>query len=546
MSYYYPTNEEINIIKQSVKSVYVKIELISRNMLVVNRLEGNLLNDSLSIDASSVQRRTYQCTLFVTDSSMQIGPYTNIWMDKYIRVYYGIKSSRTQEIKQWRIGTFTFVTPSYNYDAVTKTLSLSCADLMADYDGTKSGQLTGAHSMGTDSEWYNKINNNYTFKIYPVATRDPSGKPITYTKMSDAIKTTLELAGIPSSRYSVQEYTDENQMYVPYTLEFSSNDTFSSIWSTLCNLYPGWEFFFDIDGNFVWQKIPTGLNEEDMMDNDLITPLLISENYNTSFAGIYNATEVYGKSFDLTNDDRYANASTYSDNTYTITLEMTEPYEIIGDRTDIVNYLDNYDRIAFKCSAENTGSITYLQIRGRFEDGSVIVFARMEIRDSDNNPIAANTMKPGNIYVLTYRRDLVNNQVIGIMVYNGGTQAYGYYEEKNKDCPFSSTSLGYVLAQRVSVDTDYTDDVCYNRARRLTYESCAMKDTINLSMIIVPWLDVNWKFKYTSQFDPEREKRLQIDIPEQMIQSISWSTLEGTMQLSAYRYRADFEYVINE
>ena len=99
MSYYYPTNEEVNIIKQSVKNVYVKIELISRNMLVVNRLEGNLLNDSLSIDASSVQRRTYQCTLFVTDSSMQIGPYTNIWMDKYIRVYYGIKSSRTQEIK---------------------------------------------------------------------------------------------------------------------------------------------------------------------------------------------------------------------------------------------------------------------------------------------------------------------------------------------------------------------------------------------------------------------------------------------------------------
>ena len=512
-------------------------------MLVVNRLEGNLVNDNLSIDAGSVQRRTYQCTLFVTNSSMQIGPNTNIQLDKFIRVYYGICSNRTQKVQQQRIGTFTFITPAYSYNATTKELSLGCGDLMADYDGTKSGQLTGAHSLGTDSGWYNLIKNNYVFKINRVAKRDSSGKVISYTKMVDAIKASLKLAGIPSSRYSVQEYTNQNQIYVPYTIEFGSDKTFCDIWTTLRDLYPGQEFFFDKDGNFIQQKIPTGLNEENSMDNNLISPLLISENYNTSFAGIYNATEIYGKSFDLTNDDRYASSSTYSNDTYTINLHMEEPYTIEDTRNNIINYLDNYDRIAFKVSSTNTGSKTYIQIRATFDEGSPITFAKMEIKDSENNSLAANTITPGKIIVLTYRRDLVSGQTTNLMVYNGNTQAYGYYEEKNKDCPFSSTSLGYVLAQRLTYDTDYTDDVCQNRAERLTYESCAMKDTINLSMIIIPWLDVNQKFRYTSQFDPEREKRLQIDIPEQMIQSISQSTLDGVMELTAYRYRADYSYV---
>lgn len=544
MKYYYPTDEEIRLIKQSIKNVYVRIELVNRQMLVVNSLEGNLISDNFTIDASSVQRRTYQCNLFVTNSSMQIGPLTNIQLDKYIRVYYGIKSNRTLKIKWQKIGTFTFITPAYTYNATTKELSLACGDLMADYDGTKSGQLTGAHSMGTDSEQYNQIDNNYSFKINRVAKRDSSGKVISYTKMSDAIKTTLKLAGIPASRYSVEEYSG-SQTYVPYILEFNSNETFCDIWTKLAELYPGQEFYFDIDGNFIWQKIPTGLNEEDAMDNNLISPLLLSENYNTSFSGIYNATEVYGKSFDLTNEDRYANTSTYSNNTYTITLPLEKPYTIIDTASNIVNYLDNYDRIAFKCLSNNTGSKTYLQIKGTFKDGTSITFANMEIKTSDNKSITANTFQANKIYVLTYRRDLVSGQTTNLMVFNGGTQAYGYYEEKNKNCPFSSTALGYVLCQRVAVDTDNTDDVCFNRARRLTYESCAMKDTINLSMIIIPQLDVNQKFKYTSQFDPEREKRLQIDIPEQMIQSISWSTLDGTMNLSAYRYRADFSYVIN-
>ena len=229
MTYYFPTSEEINLIKQNSKNVYVRIELLNRQMLVVNRLEGHLINDNFSIDASSVQRRTYQCTLFVTNSTMQIGPTTNIWLDKYIRVYYGIRSNRALEIKWWRLGTFTFITTAYSYNATTKELSLSCGDLMADYDGTKSGQLTGAHSMGTDSTWYNQISNNYMFKINRVAERDNSGKVISYTKMTDAIKTSLKLAGIPSSRYSVQEYTNENQIYVPYTLEFGSDKTFCDI-----------------------------------------------------------------------------------------------------------------------------------------------------------------------------------------------------------------------------------------------------------------------------------------------------------------------------
>lgn len=257
---YIATSEDIQIIKQKTKEVYIKLELLNKNYKTIESLEGNLISDNLNVDSKSKQRRSYSASLYVTDSSFIIGEDRKVWIDKYVRVYYGIRSLRTREVKYWLLGTFTYTDANYSYSSTDNTLSITCADLMADYDGTKNGQMTG-----------------YSIKI-------PAGEDI-----RQSVIALLKSAGI--TKYIVEDIHKE----IPYDLEYSDSVTYCDIWTDICELYDSWEFFFDIDGTFIWRQIPTGYSEPSILDNTLIDPLFISEKINTSFSGIYNVTEIWGK-----------------------------------------------------------------------------------------------------------------------------------------------------------------------------------------------------------------------------------------------------------
>ena len=72
----------------------------------------------------------------------------------------------------------------------------------------------------------------------------------------------------------------------------------------------------------------------------------------------------------------------------------------------------------------------------------------------------------------------------------------------------------------------------------MTYQTTAMRDTVTLSLIIIPWLDVNQKIEYTPSISGTTGQYI--------IQSISWSTLEGTMTMTLYRFLESFSYVKNK
>ena len=138
------TQSDLNIVNQSVKELFVTIELLSSDMKVMDSIEGKLISDSFSIDANSAVRRTYSMELLVTDSTMLIGENNRIWMDKYIRPYVGIKELRTGNIVRYLKGTYTMLDGNYNYDSTTNKLSLSCSDLMSELNGERNGALKSA------------------------------------------------------------------------------------------------------------------------------------------------------------------------------------------------------------------------------------------------------------------------------------------------------------------------------------------------------------------------------------------------------------------
>lgn len=542
---YIPSQIEIGAVKQRVKDVYVKIELLTPEMTIIDSLTGNLVSDSFSMDSNSIQRRSYTCNLVVSDHARKInkstilseylvGPDNKIWIDKYIRVYYGIKSYRTNEIVWWRIGTFTYTNVSYTFSATECNLSLTCADKMCNYDGTKNGlihqtkydDITGESAAG--------------FKIPAVAEYelgqngqilvDSNGARVvkSYNKIRDSIIALLGHAGITD--YEV-EYYPEGDDIIPYDLEFSGEVVYTTVWNAIRDLYPNWEYFFDVDGKFIWRKIPTGYHESNAINDEIIDDIYVTENTTGSFAGIYNATEVWGKTFTLTNEDRYTNTSTYANNTYQITLPLIQKNGT-SDTTSPLSYLTQGDKIAFRMFNANTSNNPLLRIVGN----NGVTLTPLPIVDSGGNPILANTFansSQGKISVFTYRNNL-GDTLTPCVYYNGQTQAYGYYEETNPDCPFSTANIAKNV-KRIVKETLYSDDLCYNQAEYETYKTCAMKDTISLTMLIVPWLEVNQKVEYTSKLTGETNQYI--------ISNISWSTLDGTMTLSMYKFLEDFQYV---
>lgn len=501
---YIPTQTDLSLIHQQTKDVFIKVNLLDKNYKILDSFDGNLISDSISVDSQSKQRRKYDCELHVSNPSFLVGSDKKIWIDKYIQVFYGIKSLRTKEIVYWLIGTFSYQSVSYTFDATNNNLKLTCPDLMADYDGTKNGQLSG-----------------YELLI-------EAGEDIRKT-----IIATLNSAGI--TRYYVEDIGKE----IPYDLEFSGTVTYCDIWTKICDLYDSWEFFFDTDGTFVWRKIPTGLTDPISFDDTFLDKIWISEQTDIDFAGIYNKTEVWGKVLELEYDDRYTEECTYEIGedgigVYTISLPKIgnmEDIENIEDEevkeyVESIDELDHLDQIGVKICADSIGG-------DMVKIGEDII----PIVNDDGSPIAAGRMKANQVYVFSYRRNL-GESLQNCLYLLGQYQCYGVYIEENPDCPFSVKNLGYEIINRVDYENLYSDDLCFNQAEFLTYQSTALLDTISLNLLIIPWINVNQKIKYTSKETGETNQYI--------IKSFNWSTLSGTMSMTLYRFLESFEYVKNK
>ena len=75
--------------------------------------------------------------------------------------------------------------------------------------------------------------------------------------------------------------------------------------------------YFDEDGVFHYELIPSGNNEQIMIDDDVWTETFISYDVNTDFESLKNSITVIGKTHDIKN---YGGTATISTDTYVITI----------------------------------------------------------------------------------------------------------------------------------------------------------------------------------------------------------------------------------
>ena len=130
--------------------------------------------------------------------------------------------------------------PSWKYDATTNTLSFSGLDLMSKLTVVRNGQLQGIPTVIKQGE-----------------------------SVREAMIATLALGGF--TKYVISECInrDGSIQEVPYDIEIDQGGYVYDILSSLCDILPQYQIYFDVDGVFHYDLIPTGNDEPVLITDDI-------------------------------------------------------------------------------------------------------------------------------------------------------------------------------------------------------------------------------------------------------------------------------------
>lgn len=424
------SQNDYNVIKQRYMNRYLKLNILDFKYRTVNEISGNVISCSVSVDADSDLRRSCNISIVVTDSSFDIQAGGQIWLDKMIQPYIGIENIYTGKIQWYNQGIYLINAPTWQFDAVTNTLSFSGLDLMSKLTGVRNGQLEGIPTVIKQGE-----------------------------NVRSAMISTLALGGF--TKYVVSECVNTNGSVqeIPYNIEIDQGGTVYDILSALRDILPQYQIYFDIDGVFHYDLIPSGEDAPVLVDDDIWKKILISESINTDFESVKNYIEVYGRSHDI---EHYPSEISISSNVITLTIAS-------------LTKLNEYDLIGFTPTANVSGNIQL----------SVNSFGAKNLVDSSGNIITS--LSKDVYYVAQYQKN-------GTWLFMGRQQAQAVYSDSNPDSPFYVNGTVGII-RKVCYGGDYdnimSDELALERAKLEIYWACRLNDTITLTTIPVPWLDVN-------------------------------------------------------
>lgn len=426
---------------QNIQSRYIRLELLNFQYQTVDTVEGVCTSGSFAIDANSDIRRTGSVVLVVTDSSFEVASGGKIWLDRFIRAWVGTASLYTGEIEWTNCGIYIIDVPSYQYDAATNTLTLSLLDLMAKLTGVRNGYLKGIPTVLSAGE-----------------------------NIRQAIIDTLALGGF--TQYVVEEAPSPGT--IPNDLEFSQGATIYDLLAGLRDIYPDYEIFFDVDGTFFYKPIPTGEGDPVLVDDTLWSNIVTSEQINVDFQNVKNSIEVYGRTHDPAH---FSTETTVSGSNITLTIaDVTEYTE------DMIYGFTLTDNPGYTNMTLQVGSLPSLPIT--LDDGTT------------NATIQAES---GEIYYCVQYKGTYWNWL-------GHLQAYGMAEDTNPNSPFYiQGTVGTIRLPLYGGEYEniFSDDLAQQRAEYELWLHTNMNNTITLTCVPVPWLDVNILVSYTDMRNNE-------------------------------------------
>lgn len=465
-----PTTNQYNVTKQRKRNIYVKINLLNFNFQIVDELSGVVLSDTWTISSSSDIRRTGTITLTPTDSSFEIEAGNKIWLDKYIQPFIGIENIHTGEVEYTNMGIYLIDNPSQNFSSTDNTITIQLIDLMSKITGLRNGNLEG-----------------YEYQI-------KEG-----TSIREAIIGILKECGF--NKYII-DIKSEDYQTVQYDISVSVGGTYYQLLTELNNMNVNYQIYFDVDGVFHYEKIPDGVNEQVIIDDNIWKRCYISHTVNTSFEDLKNSITVLGKMHDISN---YCSSISLSGSQINATCSN-------------VSALRNNLKVGFTTPDNTINSPSFnLNSYG----------AKLIKNENGTQPI----LEPNTYYVIKYKQDG------DYWFFMGELQPMYIVEETNPNSPFyvnGTTGRIRIVLSGGEYDNINTTDLARQRAEWELYTRCRLLDSITLTCVPIYWADVNTLIEITLPNKTESQKYIIKEI------SITGG-ISGTQSIQMMKYYPYYE-----
>ena len=424
-----------------------------------------------------------------------------------VELYCGIYDAQSNTWREYGLGRMLMESGSTTFDAVTQQISLNLVDLMASLTESRGSQV------GSD-------------------TRIPATS--TGTSVRNVLISIIGEFG-QFKRYDICEFEDT----IPYDLDFGNGIYPIEMLNTVLNLFPHYEMFYNEDGVFTVQEIPTKIDDPIDISAEILDSCLISESKNSNFSDIRNTTEIWGRELDC---DYAAVSCVQSGSTYNVTIDQSFVAYVDGETYAVY---PNADSVAQqKMNIQDLGAYKIYTMSGA----------------GIYTEIPAGAMRANTTYAIRYTQNkfvLVGELQVRCIVQEvtnePSASAKQYYKEQNNcynvkwivnpNSPYAcrlAPSTGRITGEIKQVFSDgeyaeiYSTDLAYERAEYENWMSCRLQDTVTFQAILIPWIDINQKIQYTSPVSGE--------VGTWIVQSVSFDFVNWTMDVTASRFYPSYPW----
>lgn len=282
------------LVNEKIQTVYGKIITYTFDETPLSSIEGRVSGGTIQVNGASAVRRTLSLSMVTKPETANIEDVANeISLNKKIKVYVGRKNGfadyqKYGEIVWFNCGMYVVSSASINQSTSGWTINVSGKDKMALLDGTAGGMLPTAvtfHEIFEDledgdyridyptiyqiiQESVNHYGNiplhdiiiNDLEKVAKVLIKYTGAKPIYFDETFDSFSFTEDEGHKKRYQYGQDVGYEFTSFTYPGELVLSAGGTVVNLLERICQVLGNYEYFFDLDGRFIFQEKKNYLN----------------------------------------------------------------------------------------------------------------------------------------------------------------------------------------------------------------------------------------------------------------------------------------------
>ena len=574
------SNEVLKLIDEMpIREIYVKLELLDWQENTIKEIQGLLTGGNISINGNSAVRRTCSFT-FVAADVEQINEY--IQLNTKFKLYIGLKNRlpvkyhNLGDILWFKGGLYIFTNASFSHNSSGTTVNVSAKDKMCALNGEVGGIIPDTvlfHEQEYVKEGIRIIEPIKVFKIIQELVNHYGEEALSNIYINDIPDQARQLMYYNGDRPIYLEISEEDGSFtgtytwepkidnplwqkfeagenIGYQLtdftfpgELISNpgDSVCTILDKIKNMLGNFEYYYDLDGHFIFQEIKNyqnnsyiplqKLNENDYQANFDIEEIIYSFKENRKLISSFNNNPQYGN---IKNDFVVWGKSGKDG--------LPIRYHLAIDNKPIVNNDEEWREKLYQldiAAIENNSTPSYYwkELNAEWRklyDGSKWVD---QVKKDPSSLDYYLDFLDANSYYGKWSVNNIGRRTIAVVdndctaVYNNEVPDVIFVTDKDKADKFRAE--GYTVAQ---IDITFFEAIrvasnnksCYDRIRELLYQHLTLNESITINCLPIYWLEPNRKIEVEDE-----QSRIYGDY---MIKSMNIPlTHNGTMSIQATR-----------